>query len=83
MKVLKCRRCQINKINPQLYNLLKNLVELDIGENQFQYFEKTEFNDLLNLKKLHLDGNELPVIVNSLFVSQKSLEYLGNENKSF
>lgn len=77
--MLKCRRCQLNKINPQLYNLLKNLMELDLGENQFQYFEISEFNDLKRLKKLYLDRNELPVIVNKLFLAQRSLELLGEK----
>lgn len=34
LKSLICRRCQLRNINPQLYNLLKHLVELDLGDNQ-------------------------------------------------
>lgn len=34
LKVLKCRNCQLKKINPQLYNLLPLLSELDLGRNE-------------------------------------------------
>lgn len=34
LKVLKCRGCRLQNINPQLYNLLNQLLVLDIGNNQ-------------------------------------------------
>lgn len=34
LKVLKCRNCQLKKINPQMYNLLPLLSELDLGRNE-------------------------------------------------
>jgi Leucine-rich repeat (LRR) protein len=34
LKVLKCRGCRLQNINPQLYNLLNQLTELDLGNNQ-------------------------------------------------
>lgn len=34
LKVLRCRNCQLKKINPQLYNLLPLLSELDLGRNE-------------------------------------------------
>lgn len=77
LRVLKCRGCRLKNINPQLYNLLRNLIELDFGENQFKYFDKMEFRDLKHLRILKIDGNQLPVIVNYLFTSQRSLEFLG------
>jgi len=37
LKVLKCRGCRLQNINPQLYNLLNQLTELDLGNNQVIY----------------------------------------------
>jgi Leucine-rich repeat (LRR) protein len=37
IRVLKCRRCGVKKINPQLYHLLQQLTELDLGANQVIY----------------------------------------------
>lgn len=34
LKVLRCRRCKLEKINGQVYNLLQHLEELDLGDNQ-------------------------------------------------
>lgn len=34
LKELKCRNCNIKKINPQVYNLLPQLGILDLGDNQ-------------------------------------------------
>lgn len=48
---------------------------------QFQYFEKDEFEALKNLRRLNLDRNHLVVIVDKLFSSQKSLEFLGESDK--
>lgn len=39
--------------------------------------EKEEFHDLRRLKKLRIDGNQLSVIVDNLFIKQRSLEFLG------
>jgi len=38
LKVLKCRNCQLKKINPQMYNLLPLLSELDLGRNEVCFF---------------------------------------------
>lgn len=100
LKELKCRGCNLKKINPQVYNLLQHLSELDIGDNQvifflqqffificgnkfffllqLKYLEKEEFYDLRRLKKLRIDGNQLSVVIDNLFIQQKNLEYLGN-----
>lgn len=34
LKELKCRNCNIMKVNPQVYNLLPQLGVLDLGDNQ-------------------------------------------------
>lgn len=34
LKELRCRNCNIKKVNPQVYNYLQHLGELDLGENQ-------------------------------------------------
>lgn len=39
LKVLKCRGCRLQNINPQLYNLLNQLTDLDLGNNQVIYFD--------------------------------------------
>ena len=46
--------------------------------SQLKYLEKDEFRDLRRLTKVKLDGNQLSVIIDNLFESQKGLEYLGN-----
>lgn len=39
LKELKCRNCNIMKVNPQVYNLLPQLGTLDLGDNQVsRYF---------------------------------------------
>lgn len=35
--MLRCRRCKLEKINGQVYNLLQHLEELDLGDNQVNY----------------------------------------------
>lgn len=37
--MLKCRGCRLQNINPQLYNLLNQLTDLDLGNNQVIYFD--------------------------------------------
>lgn len=37
LKELKCRHCNIQKINPQVYHLIQHLGELDLGDNQVVY----------------------------------------------
>lgn len=37
LKVLKCRGCRLQNINPQVYNLLNQLTDLDLGNNQVIY----------------------------------------------
>lgn len=44
---------------------------------QLKYLERDEFKDLKNLRRLHLDRNQLSVVVDNLFNQQKSLEFLG------
>jgi len=44
---------------------------------QFKYLDKDEFKDLKYLKRIHLDGNQLSVVVDNLFNRQRSLEHLG------
>lgn len=39
LKVLKCRGCRLQNINPQLYNLLNQLTDLDFGNNQVIHSE--------------------------------------------
>lgn len=43
---LRCRNCQLTKINPQLYNLLPQLTTLDLGRNEVQ--TKTNKITLIN-----------------------------------
>lgn len=38
---LRCRNCQLTKINPQLYNLLPQLTTLDLGRNEVRYHFST------------------------------------------
>lgn len=45
--------------------------------SQFKYLDKDEFKDLKYLRRLHLDGNQLSVIVDYLFQRQKNLVFLG------
>lgn len=42
-----------------------------------KYLEKGEFRDLKYVKNIKLDGNQLSVIIDSLFESQRYLEFLG------
>lgn len=44
---------------------------------QLKYLEKGEFRDLKYVKTIKLDGNQLSVIIDNLFETQKNLEYLG------
>ncbi|TMW45769.1 hypothetical protein DOY81_009150, partial [Sarcophaga bullata] len=76
LKVFKCRNCQLKKINPQLYNLLPSLSELDLGRNEFKFLDKDEYRDVKHLTKVLLDGNQLSVVVDELFRMQKSLKHL-------
>lgn len=66
LKVLRCRNCQLKKINPQLYNLLPLLSELDLGRNEvcvsprhapniFQLFLMRHAVSLLQFKFLDKD----------------------------
>jgi hypothetical protein len=50
---------------------------LSVSAKQFKYLDKDEFKDLKSLKRLHLDRNQLSVVVDDLFNRQKSLEFLG------
>ncbi|XP_036347524.1 leucine-rich repeat and immunoglobulin-like domain-containing nogo receptor-interacting protein 1, partial [Rhagoletis pomonella] len=77
LRLFKCRSCQLKKINPQLYNLLPMLNELDLGRNEFKFLDKDEFRDVKHLNKVPLDGNQLSVVVDELFRNQKSLQRLG------
>ncbi|XP_036340408.1 uncharacterized protein LOC118749738 [Rhagoletis pomonella] len=77
LRLFKCRSCQLKKINPQLYNLLPMLNELDLGRNEFKFLDKDEFRDVKHLNKVLLDGNQLSVVVDELFRNQKSLQRLG------
>lgn len=43
-----------------------------------KYLEKGEFRDLKYVKNIKLDGNQLSVIIDNLFESQRNLEFLGN-----
>jgi hypothetical protein len=45
--------------------------------SQFKYLDADEFKDLKGLKKIHLDGNQLSVVIDFLFQRQRSLELLG------
>lgn len=45
---------------------------------QLKYLEKGEFRDLNFIKSIKLGGNQLSVIIDNLFETQKYLEYLGN-----
>lgn len=44
---------------------------------QLKYLEKGEFRDLNSVKSIRLDGNQLSVIIDNLFETQKYLEFLG------
>lgn len=44
-----------------------------------KYLEKGEFRDLKYVKYIKLDGNQLSVIIDNLFESQRNLEFLGNK----
>ena len=44
---------------------------------QFKYLDKDEFKDLKHIRRIHLDGNQLSVVVDGLFSRQKSLGFLG------
>lgn len=44
-----------------------------------KYLEKGEFRDLKYVKNIKLDGNQLSVIIDNLFESQRNLEFLGNK----
>uniref|UniRef100_A0A182M6A0 LRRCT domain-containing protein n=1 Tax=Anopheles culicifacies TaxID=139723 RepID=A0A182M6A0_9DIPT len=88
LKIFKLRGCRLSKINPQIYNILSHLTELDLGQNQkanfshknnffqFKYLDREEFKDLRHLQKLRLDGNQLSVIVDELFMYQRELTFL-------
>lgn len=44
---------------------------------QLKYLEKDEFKDVRRLSRIKLDGNQLSVVIDNLFETQKSLEHLG------
>lgn len=44
---------------------------------QLKYLEKDEFHDLRRLKRIRIDGNQLSVVIDNLFIRQKNLEFLG------
>lgn len=50
---------------------------------QLKYLEKGEFRDLKYVKTIKLDGNQLSVIIDNLFETQKNLEHLGNAKMRF
>lgn len=50
---------------------------------QFKYFDKEEFKDLKYLRRIHLDGNQLSVVIDHLFQRQKMLQYLGEKGGFF
>jgi hypothetical protein len=47
---------------------------------QFKYLDKDEFKDLKHLRRLHLDNNQLSVVVDYIFQRQRNLLYLGRIN---
>lgn len=51
----------------------------DFSLFQLKYLEKGEFRDLNYVKTIRLDGNQLSVIIDNLFETQRYLEYLGNK----
>lgn len=63
-------------MNPHIYSLLSSLAHLDLGENQFKYLDKEEFQDLKKLLSLRLDGNHFPVVLEGTFAFQGRLQYL-------
>lgn len=50
--MLKCRGCRLQNINPQLYNLLNQLTDLDLGNNQVIYFDSVALHSWICLFKL-------------------------------
>lgn len=66
-------------ISTHISRSANNLIYLSLPRHlaQFKYLDKDEFKDLRSLKRLHLDGNQLSVVVDNLFIRQKSLELLG------
>lgn len=67
-----CRSCSLQSINTYLYRLLSSLTHLDLGDNQFKYITKDEFQDLKKLQVLRLDGNQLPVVLEGTFSREKT-----------
>uniref|UniRef100_A0A1B0CB91 Membrane glycoprotein lig-1 n=2 Tax=Lutzomyia longipalpis TaxID=7200 RepID=A0A1B0CB91_LUTLO len=76
LKTFRCRRCQLEKVNPMLYSYLRMLNVLDLGDNHFRYLDKEEFQHLKLLHTLRFDGNQLSVIVDFLFSMQRNLQVL-------
>nr|CAD7203499.1 unnamed protein product [Timema douglasi] len=67
LRKFRCRGCSLSNINTQLYNLLSDMTHLDMGDNEFKYIASDEFRDLRRLEVLHLDGNQLPVVLEKTF----------------
>lgn len=44
---------------------------------QFKYIDEGDFKDLKRLTKLHLSGNQICVMAETVLTTQRSLEFLG------
>ncbi|XP_063230521.1 insulin-like growth factor-binding protein complex acid labile subunit [Bacillus rossius redtenbacheri] len=67
LKVFRCRGCGLSNVNSLIYQLLPDLVHLDLGDNEFKYVDSDEFRNLRRLQVLRLDGNQLPVVLEKTF----------------
>ncbi|KAG7313333.1 hypothetical protein JYU34_000444 [Plutella xylostella] len=76
LRIFKCRRCLLKGVNPQIFHFVSHLEELDLGDNQFQYLLSDQFISLTRLRRLRLDGNDLPVVVDHMFGRQRELRVL-------
>jgi Leucine-rich repeat (LRR) protein len=70
LRALRCRRCGLTYINPLLLHLLPDIVTLDLGDNNFHYLDKNAFGEILKLRHLHLDGNQVTVLTSGVLTGE-------------
>ena len=88
IKVLNLSKDSITDINPNAFEGLSSLRELDLSFNKLSKMESFEkrFSELfrynLHIKHVHLNGNELKYVPDETFVSNVYLEHLDLSNNS-
>ncbi|CAI5446586.1 unnamed protein product [Caenorhabditis angaria] len=82
LEQLSLRKNKLKKLEPTIFNGLKNVKSLDLSINKLQVIPQNVFNDLTNLEELVLNENEIFDIEDGAFEKLKNLKRLTiNKNK--